>query len=145
MVSKEEKAKACRDIINNELNAAWTGSTPQLLLFHLSYCPAEDTLAHISLDTAQQSVRSRSTVNLMGGELSLKFSAQFSREDVVDAAYCTKMTCISDDRYPDYWVAYLCMERPADETKYPCRQKRKFFTTHPPPLRLRSRELWGPK
>lgn len=69
------------------------------------------------MDTAKQSVRFRNTGKLKGGEQRLKISAQFTRNDAVEAAYFAKMTCMSDEWYPDCWVAFLRMERSVGEDK----------------------------
>ena len=40
-------------------------------------------------------------MKLKGGEPSLKFSAQYTRDDAVEDAYPVKMVSMSDEWYPD--------------------------------------------
>ena len=35
----------------------------------------------------------------------------------MEDAYSVKMASMTDDWYPDFWVAFLCMGRPAGEDK----------------------------
>lgn len=114
----EDRAKECKEVINNRLNPAWLDTLPSGCTQTAFLIALRRTLWHdFCLDAARQSVRARTTVKLKGGEPSLRLSEEFTRDDAIEAAYVSKMAGMSDEWYPDCWVAFICMGRPAGDQK----------------------------